>query len=145
MLEEVIDNPILEKKVYKDRAFWLGTFLGGPLVAGYFLAENFKSIGESEKVKNTWIITIVLTIVIFGSVFLIPEDVNIPGQLIPIAYSAIAFGLFKKYQEPQINLYIQKGGEYFGWGRVVLVSLLSLLLIVGIGVLLFVGVDLFYA
>lgn len=36
-------------KIYKDRAIWAGTFLGGPLVAGYLIAENFKVFNEKKR------------------------------------------------------------------------------------------------
>jgi hypothetical protein len=34
-MEETIISPIPDQKLYKDRAVYVGTFLGGPLVAGY--------------------------------------------------------------------------------------------------------------
>ncbi len=32
------------EKIYKDKAIWVGTFLGGPLVAGYFFSKNYKTL-----------------------------------------------------------------------------------------------------
>lgn len=127
---ETIDNTITipTAKIYKDGAFWVATFLGGPLVAGYLLTENFKSFGQPEKVKPTWIITIIATIVIFGAVFMIPENINIPNQIIPITYTAIAFGLFKKYQEEKVTEHIKQGGLIYGWGKVIGVGLIGLLI-----------------
>ena len=43
--------------------------------------------------------TLIARIVIFGIACIIPDDINIPDQIIPIKYVAIAFGLFKYYQE----------------------------------------------
>jgi hypothetical protein len=125
---DAIDNPVPNGKLFKDRAFWVGTFLGGPLVAGYLFSENFKVLGESEKVKPTWIITIVATIFIFGGIFLIPDNINIPNQIIPIAYTAIAFGLFKKYQKEKTDIHINKGGLIHSWWKVIGVSVISLLI-----------------
>ncbi len=31
----------MDGKVYTDKMVWVGTFLGGPLVAGYLFASNF--------------------------------------------------------------------------------------------------------
>ena len=125
---EPIDSTIPSGKVYKENALWAGAFLGGPLVAGYLLSENFKTLGQVEKVTPTWIITIVATIVIFGGIFLIPESVNIPNQLFPIAYTSIAYGVFTKYQKESALEHVQKGGLLHGWGRVVGVSVVGLLL-----------------
>lgn len=127
-MEETIDNAIPAKKIYKDKAFWLGTFLGGPLVAGYLFSENFKALGQPQKVKPTWIIAIISTIVIFGGIFMIPDNINIPNQIIPIAYTAIAFGLFKKYQEANTIEHLRRGGLVYSWGRVLAVGIIGLLI-----------------
>lgn len=129
-MNETIDKQISKRKIFKDKTFWVGTFLGGPLVAGYLFSENFKTLGQPEKVKPTWIITIIATIVIFGGIFLIPENINIPNQIIPIAYSAIAFGLFKKFQEVKSNEHINSGGLIHSWWRVIVVGLIGLLITV---------------
>ena len=127
-MNETIENSIPTGKIFKDKTFWVGTFLGGPLVAGYLLAENFKTLGQSEKVKPTWIITIIVTIIIFGGVFLIPENINIPNQIIPLVYSAIAYGIFKQYQGAQSNEHINSGGLTHSWWSVIAISIIGLLI-----------------
>ena len=97
------------KKIYKDRTIWAGTFLGGPLAAGYLIAENFKILNESEKVKNTWFISILCTIIIFGGVLLIPNIDKIPRQLIPLIYTAIAYYIVKYYQGAKIEEFLKTG------------------------------------
>ena len=127
-MNETIDETIPKGKIFKDKAFWVGTFLGGPLVAGYLFSENFKALGQPEKVKPTWIVTIIATIVIFGGIFLIPDNINIPNQIIPTAYTAIAFGLFKKFQEERATEHINQGGLTYNWGRVIGVGVVGLLI-----------------
>ena len=134
----------LKKKLYKDKAISIGTFIGGPLVGGYLFAENFKAINQSDKVTRTWIITILTTIVIFGLAFLIPENSRFPRILIPVIYTAIASGLFKKYQEPSVLSQVENSGEYHHWGRTIGVSLLGLVItvaIIFIGVFTFIGIE----
>jgi hypothetical protein len=123
-----LDHVIPEEKIYKSQAIGVGTFLGGPLVAGYLFSENFKSLGQPEKVKSTWIIAIISTIVIFGGAFLIPENSKIPNQLIPIVYSAIALGLFKKFQEKNATEHINSGGLVYSWWRVIGVAVIGLII-----------------
>lgn len=127
-MNETIDKVIPTGKIYKDKAFWVGTFLGGPLVAGYLFSENFKALGQPEKVKPTWIIMIIAIVVIFGGIFLIPDNINIPNQIISILYTAIAFGLFKKYQEEKAAEHINQGGLIYNWGRVIGVGVVGLLI-----------------
>lgn len=130
--------------MYKDKAISVGTFLGGPLVSGYFFAENFKAIGQSDKITKTWIIAILTTIVVFGTAFLIPENSRFPRFLIPAIYTAIASGLFKKYQEPDILNEIEGTVEYHHWGRTIGVSLIGLVItlaIIFISVFAFIGIE----
>jgi hypothetical protein len=46
MMEEILDAEKPMQKIYNTKAIIIGTFLGGPLVAGYFIAENFKAFNE---------------------------------------------------------------------------------------------------
>jgi len=127
-MTDTIDKQIPNGKIFKDKAFGVGIFLGGPLVAGYLFSENFKTFGQTEKVKPTWIISIFVTILIFGGVFLIPENIKIPNQLIPIVYTAIAYGLFHKLQSERATQHINSGGLIYGWGRVIGIGVIGLLI-----------------
>jgi hypothetical protein len=129
-MEQIIDNQKPIRKIYKDRAIWSGTMLGGPLVAGYLIAENFKTLNESEKVKTTWIISILSTVIIFGGVFLIPESVKIPHQAIPLFYTAIAYLFVSYFQDQKIKQYINSGGQFYSWYRTIAVSIIGLIITV---------------
>lgn len=128
LIEKSIFTEIPTEKIYKERAIWVGTFLGGPLVAGYLIAENFKVFNDSEKVKTTWIIAIVSTIGIFGGLSFIPENVKIPNQIIPIIYSAVAFFLAKRFQEQKLNEHIENGGKLYSWWRIIAIGIIGLLI-----------------
>jgi hypothetical protein len=128
MEQETQNHPKPPSKIYKDRAIWGGTFLGGPLVAGYLIAENFKAFGEPEKAKKTWIYTVIATVIIFGGAFLMPDIEMMPRQIIPIVYTAIAYYLIQYYQGAQINSHIAAGGQvYSGW-RVFGVAVIGLVI-----------------
>jgi len=113
------------KKVYRDRTIWAGTFLGGPLVAGYLIAENFKVLNESEKIKTTWFISILGTLIIFGGIFLIPNVDKIPRQLIPLIYTVVAFYIVKYYQGAKIEEFIKNGGKAYSWWRALGIGLIG--------------------
>ena len=116
----------LNAPIYNARHVRLGTFLGGPLIGGYFIAENYKVFGEYKKAKTTWIYTIAATIIRFSSIFLIPETAHMPNYIIPIAYCWIAYYLVEHFQGDQINAYAATGQVFFGWGRVVLIGIIGL-------------------
>ncbi|MCV9933323.1 hypothetical protein OIU80_13615 [Flavobacterium sp. LS1R47] len=127
-MEALKQNEVPTQKIYKDRAIWVGTFLGGPLAAGYLIAENFKVFNETQKAKITWIIAIIATIIIFSGVFLIPEDVKIPNQIIPLIYTGIAFYCVQYYQGQKINEHINSGGAFYGGWRTIGIGFIALLI-----------------
>lgn len=127
-------------KIYSDKQVLLGTFLGGPLAAGYYIAENFKAFGDADTAKKTWFFTVGITLLIFCGIALIPNDLPFPKQIIPLAYTFAAHSFVKGYQGPRLSAHMQAGGQQFGWGRTVLVGIVGLLtvfLIVLIGIFLF--------
>lgn len=126
-MEEVFDDSqTLKNKIYRDRAIWVGTFLGGPLVAGYLIAENFNAFNDTGKAKKTWIFAIITTIVVFGGVFMIPENVKIPNQIIPLIYTAIAYYFVQHFQGKNIVSHISSGGQLFSWWRTIAVGIIGL-------------------
>lgn len=121
-----------KKKIFKERAISVGTFLGGPLVAGYMFAENFKALGDNKKANRSWLIAIGATLLIIIISFLIPANSKFPSQIIPIAYTLGAIGIFKAYLSTSVNQYLTDGGQTYGWGRVIVISLIGLAIILGL-------------
>ena len=121
--QDLVEIP--EGKIYKERAIYLGTFLGGPLVGGYMIAANFKTFGESDRVRNTWIVTILAMLVIFGVVLFIPAFAKIPPYIIPVIDASIAAGITQHFQNARIKAFIAAEGQiYSGW-RVVAITLIG--------------------
>ncbi|MGB3005965.1 MAG: hypothetical protein WBC06_05635 [Chitinophagaceae bacterium] len=131
-MEESILDSVPEFKVYSEPAVRLATFFGGPLIAGYFIAENFISFGHPEKVKVTWMYAIAAAIIIFGGVFLIPGIEKIPSPVIPIAYAWTASLIVRQTQGNEIKKHLEIGGQLFSGWRVALISLIGLVITVGI-------------
>jgi hypothetical protein len=127
-VSEPIDQTATPGKVFKEKSIPTASMIGGPIAAGYILAENFKALGQSHKVVPTWILSILTTIAIFVLVFTIPEDVNIPNMLIPLTYTGIAYIIFRSTQTEKVNKHLEDGGKAHSWGRVIAVSLIGLLI-----------------
>jgi len=125
-------NEVLKttKKVYKDREIWVGTFIGGPLVAGYFIVENFKVFNEADKIKKTWIYTIIGTVIIFAGIFMIPDSIKIPNQIIPIIYTFIAYYIVQHLQGRKITEHINAGGQIYSWWRTIAVGIIGLVILI---------------
>lgn len=119
-------------KLYKDRSIYVGTFLGGPMVAGYLAAQNFKLLGQQEKVKITWTIATIATVLIFGGLFLVPDIEKIPSYIIPLIYTGIAQFLVQKYQGTAIKAHIENGGQTYSAWRAVLIGLVGVVILIAI-------------
>jgi ABC-type phosphate/phosphonate transport system permease subunit len=124
------DNETTTQKIYKEKAIWVGTFLGGPLVAGYLISENFKVFDQQEKARKAWIYSIIVTAIVFGGVFLIPDNVKVPNQIIPLIYTFIAYQFVQIYQKAKITTHINAGGQVYSWWRTIGVALIGLLITV---------------
>lgn len=105
---------------------WFASFIGGPLAGGYVLASNFKLFSEPGKVRVTVISTMVFTVVLFWSLFLLPEVSPVPEHLIPIIYTATFAALMKYHQGARIDAHMAVGGAARKWWHVVVVALISL-------------------
>lgn len=135
MEEAVFEKSVFEevptRKIYSERAISVATFMGGPLVAGYLMAENFKVFGDAQKVKKAWIISILSTIFAFALIFLIPENINIPNVIFPLIYMSITSYLVKIHQEQKIKEHLHQGGEKYNWWRTIAISIIGCIITVG--------------
>lgn len=125
-MEENILEPVPDFKLHKKATITICTFLTGPLVAGYLIAENFKQLNEKQNVIKTWIFTIAGTILIFFLTLFVPAIEKLPGIIFPVIYTSIASYLIQRYQESKIKLHQKNGGQFFPVWRAVLASIVSL-------------------
>lgn len=134
-MQEPIFSPTISKKLYNERAVLIAAFLGGPLAAGFLVAQNFKAIDEPQKATRTWLIaTGVLILLIITSY--IPFLDKVPPILYSAAICTTAHFLTKKYQGSQIQYHQESGGQLYSTWRAVAIGLISLAIIV-IAVLVF--------
>lgn len=127
-MEEDILSPIITTKVYTPNAIRIATFLGGPWITGYLVAENYKQLNQRDMVGRTWALTIISTIIIITIAIFLPPSV--PGFIFPLFYSSLAYLIVKKFQGNSIATHIQHGGQTFNTWRAVAISLTSLILVV---------------
>lgn len=125
LMEQITIQETSDRKLFKENAVWLGTYLGGPLTAGYLFAENFKSFGEPEKAKKAWIYGTLTTIILLISLYFTPDSfiAKVPHFLIPLVYSLIAKYIFQRQQLTKATEYINNGGQVFSLWRVFAIGL----------------------
>lgn len=131
----ITNRPI--EKIYIPKQVYVGTFIGGPIVAGYLFYINYKYLGNNSKAKNALLLASIFTILLFVSIFSIPETVNIPNYIIPIAYSAIASGIFSSIFSKHIDSHLEKRGSKYSWGNLILVSIIGLIITISIAAIIF--------
>lgn len=117
-------------KVYREKAMYAATFLGGPLVAGYMIANNFKVFNDPVKAKKAWLYAVTATILILGSGFLIPHFEKIPRFLIPALYTLITACLVRAFQRRNLHTFLNSGGAAYGLGRAICISVIGVLVMI---------------
>jgi hypothetical protein len=134
------DTPASAQKVYDSIAVAVGTFIGGPLAAGYFIAENFKVFNQSGKAGKTWIAAVAAMILIFCAVIFVPENVTVLNPVVLLIIAVIVWFLAVRFQGKNISAHISSGGQLYNWWRTLAVALASLavtiIFILGIALLL---------
>ncbi|MGV6829835.1 MAG: hypothetical protein ACWA45_10625 [Flavobacteriales bacterium] len=129
------ENNTKEIKLYSSKAISGATFLGGPLAAGYLIGENFKAIDKQTEGRNSLIIGIISTIILFGGIFMIPENIidKIPRQLIPLIYTGIIWGIVEWKQGDILKAHKENNNSFFSGWRAAGIGFISIL-ILGIGI-----------
>lgn len=127
-------------KIYSDSAVTLGTFLGGPLAAGYMMAANFKAFNEPEKVKATWSYAFFCYILIFV-LFFSSFGFEIPPYLVPLTYVLLAYFFVKRFQKNNIDAHVDAAGELFNWWKVVRIILLCFFITIVVMIIVVLFLD----
>lgn len=115
-----------KSKLYDAPRLGVGTFLGGPLVATYFFAENYKKLGRQDLVLKSWGIGVLFTIALFAVVFMLPEDLPVPNFVISGGYTLMIVLLFRQVMSRDVDQALSQGSVLFGWGRTILVAVIGL-------------------
>ena len=125
--EETLFSERITTRLYTERAIRLATFLGGPLIAGYLIATNYRQLNEPQKVQKTWVIAIVAFIIIMIIAFLLPE--NTPPYIIPFVYTFGTYYLVQNLQGEKIKAHVAEGGQLQPVWKAVVAGLVGLLFI----------------
>jgi hypothetical protein len=128
----ILDDVKPTKKIYTKGGITLGALFGGPIGAGYFLIENYKSLEKTAVVKKAWGISIISTVIYYALAYCMEEVIHTTTIPLFIVCVSGAGQLFKQLQATDVEAYIQRGGEVHSNWRVVGISLLFLIVTVTI-------------
>ena len=131
------DNAIQENKMkgiklYSMNAVTLATFLGGPLVAGYFIRENYRALGQVEKAKEATAFGIGISIFIVLGLLLLPDELaeRIPNFVFPMIFTLIAGWITDRKQGEVLRQHKAHNNTFYSIWRAVGFGLLSAVLFV---------------
>ncbi|HEY4062146.1 MAG TPA: hypothetical protein VGM30_09610 [Puia sp.] len=129
-MEENILVALPDFKLYNNRSIYIGTILGGPFVAGYFAAENFKRLGRPALAKKSWIIAVAATILLIAAVLFIPGIEKVPPYIIPLVYTGLAQYFIMQHQGEAIKSHLANGGKLYSAWRGLLIGLIGAAILV---------------
>ncbi len=136
----------MNRKIYNENMVRVSTLLAGPFACAYLMAQNYKTLGDEKRARRTLLYGGLITILVFGSLILLPDAVldKVPNFLLPVVFAATAQLLVRKYQLPELELFLTSGGGKHSNWKVAGVSLVVLALeIAAAAVIIFTGVLLF--
>ncbi len=114
---EILDAPVpTSGKCYNIRGIYIGCFLGSPLLAGYFMAHNYRLLGRPALRGRTWLYALLSTVVLLSIPMILPADIRIPNFLITLT-TAIGVRAFAEHRQgPLLRAHVLEGGTcYSNW------------------------------
>lgn len=120
-------------KLYSQGAIGGATFLGGPLAAGILVRHNYIELGKEDDGKTALIIGIIATVLLFGGIFMVPDELmsKIPNQIIPAIYTAIIYFIVDKIQGEALNRHKDNNYAFMSNWKAAGIGFVCMLLIIG--------------
>jgi len=127
MSEEI--NTTKHLKLFSSNQIWIATFFGGPLAFGYMINKNYSALGQDNKGKNIFIICVIFTILLFSSLFLLPESIidKIPRTLLPITYTAAGVAYVESTQGKILKKHKESGNKFYSGWSVFVTSIIAII------------------
>jgi hypothetical protein len=130
-MERPLFDPSITHKLYNERSVLIGTFIGGPLVAGYLIAQNFKALDQPGDSKKTWGLVVLAFLFLFASAF-IPVLDKLPAFVYSAIFCILAHNATRKFQGKQIVAHQTNGGQLYSTSRAVGIGLISLVVMLAL-------------
>ncbi|HEY2685666.1 MAG TPA: hypothetical protein VGI93_19305 [Steroidobacteraceae bacterium] len=87
------------RQAYTPMQVRVGSWLGGPIAAVFFLRENFRVLDRSAQAKATLLWGAAFCVASFSLLPFLPD--RFPDYLVPLAYSYAAGAIAAKWQLPK--------------------------------------------
>lgn len=113
-----LETPNQSILFYSANAIQLATFLGGPLIGGYLMRENYRVLGEEQKGKQALWWGIAATILVFGALLALPSTVSdrIPNYVLPALFAGVIRWIVEVKQGEVLRQHKEQNrGFYSNW------------------------------
>ena len=120
-------------KMYSPKQVGVGTFIGGPFAAIYFLKGNFDVLGKEDLSKNTLQIGLAASLLMLVIMPFIPDAT--PDMLLPMLYIIPTLIVVKNHQMTKEQILSSNDYEFQSNWKVFGMSIAWLLLFIVISVL----------
>ena len=107
-MENKPGKPIFDSRIgiYTEDAVWFCSLIGGPLAAGYIIAENFRVLNMPVKRRITWWIISAETLLLILLALFYDSEVAVTNAI----STALIFLCFHIFQGKEVDEYIAAGG-----------------------------------
>ena len=123
-----------EARLYSSLQIAAATFIGSPLIGGWLIAANHKTLARPEQANQAIILSVVVTLALIGLGIVLPE--RFPRVALSVA-GAVGF---RAWAETRFSIVLEKhraaGGSLFSWWRVVGLALLAAAIVFTVAVTL---------
>lgn len=121
----------LALKFYSQRAIIIATIIGGPLAAGYLIRANYLRLGRPDAAIKALLLGIIATILIFASMFMIPESIidKMPSILVPAVYTVITYQIVEKIQGDILKQQQDKPEIFYSKWRALGIGLVAMVIL----------------
>lgn len=122
----------INHRFYSPMQISFAAFIGSPVAACWCFAQNYKQLGKPETAFK-WLLwggggSFIALLVLC----LLPFSKNLPHYIIPLVYSIGLREVANRIQGDIIKQHISAGGRLVSWWKVVGISLLFLVIVMGI-------------
>ena len=115
-------------KIYSETQIKVVALLGNPLIAAYMVTENFKSFNKPQRIAETWLFAGLLTVVFIVLSKVDPKLGKALALSLPFLNAALIGKFTRTYQADRIKAFKSNGGQFYGYGRILIIFLIGLLL-----------------
>jgi hypothetical protein len=107
-MENKPGKPIIDPRIgiYTEHAVWFCSLIGGPLAAGYIIAENFRVLNRPVKRRRTWWIIVAETLLIVLMTLIFDFEIAVINAISTV----LIFLCFHIFQGKEVDEYLAAGG-----------------------------------